>query len=280
MAVARLACERCGRRGHEVCYSDALGIWTCLDCHGGRGGSVDQEGAAADSQISARPGPRSATASEEQPKKALEAKASQSLGAVLPRTSYLVPSVTFEQEVEGSGGEPEVEWLLREAAEGRLEPLPVELPSLPDGATQTMREVAAFFALVRGVRLWAGDGRDVPFACGWVAGKLGRPKKTVHRALRQLEACGVLVRGASLPPRGRRGTQLWAPGSLPSAAVAVEVRIEVVGDPVEPEPHLEDEALVGRAELAVADRPAATAGDRAGYGAPIGHAAHRTSPRN
>jgi hypothetical protein len=143
--------------------------------------------------------------------------------------------------------EPEVEGLLRAVVERRLVPVPVELPALPEWATPAMRDVAGFFELVRGVRIWAGDGRDVPFACGWVAEKLGRPKKTVHRALRQLEACGVLEKAGSLPGRGKRGTQLWAPGVLPAAPVRVERRAGGVGDSREPELHLADEPHVGGA---------------------------------
>jgi hypothetical protein len=98
------------------------------------------------------------------------------------------------------------------AAANRLEPKHVELPQLPDDATETMREVAAFFARVHGVRLYAGMDPEVPFACGWVGCKIGRPKPTVHCALRQLEAAGVLRHVGSLPGRMKRGTHLWARG--------------------------------------------------------------------
>jgi hypothetical protein len=87
----------------------------------------------------------------------------------------------------------------------------VELPPLPEDATQDMRRVAEFYRLVRGLRLGAGDDRPVPFACGWVAGHLGIPKITVWRALQRLAACGVLVQSDTLPGRGKRGTHVWEP---------------------------------------------------------------------
>jgi hypothetical protein len=156
-------------------------------------------------------------------------------------SSFLVPCPTQAEE-------PEVEWLLREADAGRLEGFElVDLPPLPEWATPPMRRVAGFYAKVRSVRLWAGDERDVPFACRWVAAKLRLPKTAVHRALTQLEAEGVLVRTATLPGRGRRGTQLWAPGVLPGAAVGVECRAGAVGDAGEPELHRADEPQVGPA---------------------------------
>jgi hypothetical protein len=116
------------------------------------------------------------------------------------------PSVTEDKA-------PEVEQLLALYAANRLEPDRVELPPLPDSATGTMRAVAEFYGLVLSLRVDAGipDASEVPFACGWVADKIGRPKKSVHRALAQLEVAGVLRRAGSLPGRGMRGTHLWGP---------------------------------------------------------------------
>jgi hypothetical protein len=117
-----------------------------------------------------------------------------------------------------------VERLLQMAADGRLEPVPVELPPLPGSATAPMRAVADFFALVCGVRLWAGEDRSAPFACGWVAEKLELPKTTVHRALRQLVSCGVLASAGSMPGRGgKRGTHLYEPGVVAAAAGGADV---------------------------------------------------------
>lgn len=128
------------------------------------------------------------------------------------RSTSLVPSLKDTPPSLTENEQPEVEQLLDLAAANRLEPVPVLLPPLPDDATETMREVADFFALVHGVRLYAGMEPEVPFACGWVGSKIGRPKPSVHRALRQLEASGVLRCTGSLPGRRKRGTRLWARG--------------------------------------------------------------------
>jgi hypothetical protein len=131
----------------------------------------------------------------------------------------LVPSLKETSKAEDEKAEVEELLKLYEAKE--LEPFHVDLPPLPDDATDTMRKVAGFYRVVLGLRLGedmrSKDGEwgpaDVPFACGWVGKKIGRPKPSVHRALRQLEAAGVLRRVGSLPGRpDRRGTHVWAPG--------------------------------------------------------------------
>jgi hypothetical protein len=194
--------------------------------------------------------------------------------------SSLVPPTPGSPVVERNTGEEEkeVDGLLRAAVEGRLEPVPVEL-ILPEAVDPAMRSVAEFFALVRGVRLWKGDDRPVAFACGWVGRWLGLPKRTVHGALGRLTDAGVLVHVDTLPRRGgQRGTWLWAAGQLvESGAVDVEGRAEGAGEPGEPEPRLEDEPLVGRAELAVVDGPTGAAGDGAGD---VGQAGSSFHPQN
>jgi hypothetical protein len=153
--------------------------------------------------------------------------------------------------------EPEVEHLLRRAAEGELEPVRVELPPLPHWATQSMRRVAAFYELVRGVRLAEGDDRDVLFGGEWVAEHLALHPTTVWRAITRLVACGALVRTGELPARGKRRPGLYAPGLLlPAATVGVEAGAEIVPDPGEPQPHLRDESLMPGAELAGVHRMA------------------------
>jgi hypothetical protein len=117
----------------------------------------------------------------------------------------LVPCATQDEE-------PEVEHLLRLHEAAELDALPVLLPELPDSASMPMRRVAELYALVRGLRLAAGDDRDVPFAGRWVAAKVRLPHRTVARALRDLVAHGVLVSTGSMPGRGSRGTSLFAPG--------------------------------------------------------------------
>jgi hypothetical protein len=109
--------------------------------------------------------------------------------------------------------EPEVEQLLKLHAKAPLVSRPlVSLPPLPEGSSDAMRRVADLYALVRGVREWAGDDRPVPFACGWVAEKTGLPKPTVHRALRLLVDAEVLDLVGAMPGRGARGTHLYGPG--------------------------------------------------------------------
>lgn len=120
--------------------------------------------------------------------------------------SSLVPSSTNDDS-------PEVEQLLELHKANRFEPVSVELPPLPDSATEPMREVADFFELVHGLRLYAGMDPEVPFASGWVADKIEHSKTTVYRALKDLEAAGVLRRAGKMPGRdGKRGTHLWLPG--------------------------------------------------------------------
>lgn len=112
------------------------------------------------------------------------------------------------------GSESEVDQLLRMVAAGQLDtPNATELPPLPDNATDTMRRVAEFFQLVHAVRGWAGMEPEVMFASTWVANNIGMPQPTVWRALRWLEAAGVLKAAGSLPGRnGRRGPRLYVVG--------------------------------------------------------------------
>ena len=167
----------------------------------------------------------------------------------VPSPSSLVPSVTPAQETH----EPEVEALLRQYAAGRLALPPVELPALPHNASPTMRRVAAFFVVVRGLRLYAGDDRPVPFACGWVGEKIGLPKKTAWRAVWALCEAGVLIEEGALPGRGKRGTKLYAPGPVKSEPVGIERRAEIAWKAGEPERHVIDEPLVVGAVVAVRD---------------------------
>jgi len=119
--------------------------------------------------------------------------------------------------------EPEVEALLRMAAEGQVMPLPVELPPLPEDATQNMRTVAEFFRRVRALRLAVEDDRPVPFATWWVGKHCGLPgvdngKMAAWRTLWKLEAAGVLVKADPLPGRGKRGVSCYLPGDPAATA--------------------------------------------------------------
>lgn len=125
----------------------------------------------------------------------------------VPRSSSLVPCATTRE------APPEVDQLLLLHEDGKFDPLPVVLPELPSTATMPMRKVAEFYVLVQGLRLAAGDEREVPFAVRWVGGHLGLPHRTVARALSALAHHGVLDSAGAMPGReGRRGTGVWTPG--------------------------------------------------------------------
>jgi hypothetical protein len=142
--------------------------------------------------------------------------ATGSSAASSPRL-YLVPppSSLLPGCVEGAEAVDlaEVEHLLRDHAAGRISPVEVALPALPAGSWPAAEAVREDFALVRGLRLWAGDDRPVPYACEWAAARLERHKTTVWRALGQLVGAGVLLQCGELPPRGGGyGTRLYLPG--------------------------------------------------------------------
>lgn len=117
----------------------------------------------------------------------------------------------------------EVEWLLAEFEADRIEPVPVALV-LPPGLSPVAARVARFYALVLGLRLWAGDDRPVLFGTYWIAEKLRIPQKTAWRARSQLVEAGVLVSAGRMAPRDalRRGTDTFLPGGSASAQVAQE----------------------------------------------------------
>ena len=72
--------------------------------------------------------------------------------------------------------------------------------------------VAEFVKRVDGVRRWARMPQEIPLSVRWVAKRLDLRKSTVHRALKDLEAAGVLRQTGSLPGRGgKRGTHTYAP---------------------------------------------------------------------
>src|SRR5262249_19009500 len=144
------------------------------------------------------------------------------------------------------------------------------LPELPEQATGAMRRVAEFFSLVYALRLWAGRADDVPFACGWVAEKLGLHKTTAYRAIRDLCEAGGLIYTEAMPARGKKGTHKYLPGLLavddllPPFADEVEVAepaaasFESVGEVLDP-------LLVAGAEIHCEVVPrAAASGDGAG----------------
>ena len=113
-----------------------------------------------------------------------------------------------------------VEQCLERYESGQMKPPPerVELRPLPEGASGAMRAVYEFYGLVLSLRVDAGmrDAHDVLFACGWVADKIGRPKRTVHWALGELVKAGVLQEPKGLPKSlqarsGKRPPHTYAP---------------------------------------------------------------------
>jgi hypothetical protein len=110
-----------------------------------------------------------------------------------------------------SAPEAEVDNLLRLYREGKIQPEPFELQAAI--LTPAARRVRDDFALIRGLRLWAGDARPVPYGREWVARRLGIAPVTVSRALDALVAAGVLKPDDPLPLRkGRRnGTHTFKP---------------------------------------------------------------------
>lgn len=91
----------------------------------------------------------------------------------------------------------------------------MQLPELPRARSVYVPAVAEFYRLVRGLRLAVDNDLPVPFACGWIAGKLGAHKQAIWRARGALVDAGVLVHAGALPGRDKRGTALYLPGELP-----------------------------------------------------------------
>lgn len=136
--------------------------------------------------------------------------------SLVPGGDSLVPA--------GESERPEVEQLLALCREGKIEPVSVPLRSLPEDAPALALAVASFIELVYGLRLAAGEDRPLPLAARWVGSKVGIPKSSAHRALRILEAAGVLDRRGSLPGQGKRGTALYAPVPARSGVEIVPLR--------------------------------------------------------
>jgi hypothetical protein len=107
----------------------------------------------------------------------------------------------------------EVEGLLLLHARGEIEPVQVEF--LPAIIAPVARVVLADFAVIYGLRLWAGDKRPVPYGSEWVARRIERSRATVRRGLHGLVATGVLTFAGELPARGKgNGTRTYLPGGV------------------------------------------------------------------
>ena len=210
-ALPASRCERCRETHAEVCDADAIGASLCPSCYEDLNDIADRHGLH-DVDVETV---------ERETRDEGRGLPPGGPSALVPRPSSIVSSPDRDTSPNFTNGRgpgsvegPEVEWLLTEHAAGRLEPVPVGLPQLPPSRSPVVPRVADFYRLVRGLRLRVDDDRPVPFACGWVADKLGVPKLTVRRARSALVEAGVLVSNGSLPGRGGRGTELFEPGPV------------------------------------------------------------------
>jgi hypothetical protein len=109
----------------------------------------------------------------------------------------------------------EVEGLLERHDQGRLGAVvaPIELPGLPDGATEPMERARVFLAQLFALREWAGMEPEAIVSSHWLADKLDLPQPTAWRALRDLTAAGVLTEAGRRHGRNhKRGPRLYMPG--------------------------------------------------------------------
>jgi hypothetical protein len=131
---------------------------------------------------------------------------------VVPDTCLLTPGATRSVE------DAEVEQLLALHAAGELEPVEVAFRPIRRSAAPVVHAVATDFALVHGLRLWAGDERAVPYGSAWAAERLRRPQTTIRRALRELapaDRSGVLTFEGEMPARGMgNGTRCYLPAVI------------------------------------------------------------------
>jgi hypothetical protein len=131
---------------------------------------------------------------------------------VVPESSVLSPESWGQPHDEG----PEVEQLLALHAAGAIEPVRVAFPAAPASLSTVARAVLEDFARVRGLRLAAADHRPVPYGKAWVAARIGWSPRSVWRALRELEAAGLIEFVEELPTRGKgNGTRTYLPGGSP-----------------------------------------------------------------
>ncbi len=104
--------------------------------------------------------------------------------------------------------------LLRAA--GLIEPVPVDLPDLPEGASEAARTLRRRFAVLLGLRRLRGDGDDpAPFTKRFAADWCGLSESTALRALGELLRAGVIVKAGEHPSRhGRSPAALYLPGTI------------------------------------------------------------------
>jgi hypothetical protein len=123
------------------------------------------------------------------------------------------------QEQAEDDGEKYGDALLADVAAGAIDVVAVELPNVPDDASEIVRRVVEDFAMVAGARLAVGDVRAVPYACRWAAARLSVSHMTVNRVLTSLVEWGALCDEGAMPGRGGRGTRLYSPAAVTEAVV-------------------------------------------------------------
>jgi hypothetical protein len=181
------------------------------------------------------------------------------------RTTSTPEGTTASKVQVGARREHAIEQLLRMDEDGSLgADLPhVEVPPLPDDATEPMKRVARLAQRIVALQLWAGmpDPHAVWFAYRFAAKWVRLPEPTTYTAWRRLREAGWLVLLGEQEPQGRRprGTfVLGIAGLLPDGAEPVSARVPAAASRVkaddtgradEAEPVCED-ATVTQAEAA------------------------------
>jgi hypothetical protein len=149
-------CAHCGTALCDIAWSQTASALVCRGCH-----------------------ERAAKTAKRQGSQLLGEQPSSLPASRSPKPSTLHPQpFTLDSLGSQNAEQPEVEWLLDQHAQGRLDPVPVHLP-LPDELPEIARKIADFYRVVRGLRLTVPDDRPVPFASRWVGAKLDIPKATV-----------------------------------------------------------------------------------------------------
>jgi hypothetical protein len=180
-------CEVCGRDQVEVSQLSGGG-WRCLE-HAKANLPRLEDGAALRSPTPSAP---------------------SSGQCALPWSSSLSLSHQGQEQAD-DGGATYGDELLADVAAGAIDVVDVELPNVPDDASEIVRRVVQDFTTLAGARLAVGDHRAVPYACRWAASRLGVSYMTVNRVLTSLVAWGALRDEGAMPGRGARGTRLYAP---------------------------------------------------------------------
>jgi hypothetical protein len=141
------------------------------------------------------------------------ASADASIAAAVPRPRPSPSNSARDEEAESAFADV----LIAEHKAGRLKPVEVVLPNVPDDAPPALVAIVRDFELVMGLRLAAAGEPEVIYGCEWAGERVGLHKVVVARWLRRLVAPGALDHVGSMPPRGkgREGTRPYLPSGYP-----------------------------------------------------------------